>query len=230
MRSLLIVALLLGGCGGQSGQEPAKTASSPAPVTAPPVQSAHQRAVTKADETLGIKPGEKLAATIHTSMGDIHCDLWPDKAPVTVTNFVQLAEGTKPWTDPTSGDQRTDSLYDGTVFHRVIDGFMIQGGDPTGTGRGGPGYRFDDEIAPDVHFDQPGILAMANAGPNTNGSQFFITDSEPRWLDGHYNIFGKCDLPVVQKIISQPKKPVSRGKPSEPVNAVKIVHIDIQRG
>lgn len=126
-------------------------------------------------------------ATLHTSLGDIEVVLFPDKAPETVANFVGLAEGDKA-TNPTTGDDR---FYDGTIFHRVIKDFMIQGGDPEGTGRGGPGYTFDDEIHPDLIFDEPGKLAMANSGPNTNGSQFFITTVPTPWLDGMHTIFGE---------------------------------------
>ena len=119
---------------------------------------------------------EELYATLQTSKGDIRIKLFPDHAPKTVDNFVGLADGSRAWTDPATGKQVDGRpLYDGTVFHRVISGFMIQGGDPTGTGRGGPGYQFADEFHPELQFDKPYLLAMANAGPGTNGSQFFIT-------------------------------------------------------
>ncbi len=133
---------------------------------------------------------ETIYATLRTSMGDIVVKLLPEKAPKTVENFVGLAEGTREWTDPRSGQKVKKPLYDGTVFHRVIPDFMIQGGDPLGTGTGGPGYRFADEIGPDNAFDAPGKLAMANAGPNTNGSQFFITEVPTRHLDRGHTIFG----------------------------------------
>ncbi len=126
---------------------------------------------------------EQLYATFQTSMGEIVVKLLPEKAPKTVENFVGLAEGTKEWTDPRSGAKQKKPLYDGTIFHRVIPEFMIQGGDPLGTGTGGPGYKFGDEIGPDNRFAKPGLLAMANAGPNTNGSQFFITEVPTPWLD-----------------------------------------------
>jgi len=135
---------------------------------------------------------EQIYATFKTSMGDIVVKLLPEKAPITVENFVGLAEGTKEWTDPRSGQKQTGTpLYDGTVFHRVIPDFMIQGGDPLGTGTGGPGYRFQDEIGPDNKFSKPGLLAMANAGPGTNGSQFFITEVPTPWLDKGHTIFGE---------------------------------------
>ena len=166
---------------------------------------------------LAIGRTDKLRAKFDTSMGPIDCELLPQVAPNTVLNFVALAEGKKEWTDPKSGEKTKEPLYDGTKFHRVIKNFMIQGGDPLGTGQGGPGYRFGDEVWPDVRFDRPGVLAMANAGPNTNGSQFFITNSKPSHLNGRHTIFGLCDLETVVKIMdvevggadgSTPKKDV----------------------
>jgi peptidyl-prolyl cis-trans isomerase A (cyclophilin A) len=134
---------------------------------------------------------EQLYATFKTSVGEIVLKLFPEKAPKTVENFVSLAEGTKEWSDPKSGQKAKRPLYDGTIFHRVIPDFMIQGGDPLGTGTGGPGYKFADEIGPDNKFAKPGLLAMANAGPNTNGSQFFITEVPTPWLDKGHTIFGE---------------------------------------
>ncbi len=132
-----------------------------------------------------------LTATLNTNQGTIKLRLFPDQAPKTVRNFVELAEGTRKWTDPRSGAQTSDPLYNGTLFHRVIPDFMIQGGDPLGTGTGGPGYKFGDEIHPDLAFDRPYLLAMANAGPGTNGSQFFITVAPTPWLTGKHTIFGE---------------------------------------
>ncbi len=134
---------------------------------------------------------DPLHATFKTSLGDIVIRLLPDKAPKTVENFLGLAEGTKEWTHPGTGKKGTAPLYDGTVFHRVIPEFMIQGGDPTATGTGGPGYRFADEIGPDNKFDRPGLLAMANSGPNTNGCQFFITEVPTPHLNRGHTIFGE---------------------------------------
>ncbi|WP_250446435.1 peptidylprolyl isomerase [Actinotalea sp. C106] len=141
-----------------------------------------------------------MFATLHTTAGDIRIELFPNHAPKTVRNFTGLAQGTQSWKDPSSGAERTDSLYDGTVFHRVISGFMIQGGDPLGTGTGGPGYTFDDEIHPELVFDKPYLLAMANAGKRrdpvtgevggTNGSQFFISVTPTPHLNGKHTIFG----------------------------------------
>jgi peptidyl-prolyl cis-trans isomerase A (cyclophilin A) len=134
---------------------------------------------------------DPIHATFQTSAGDIVVKLLPEKAPRTVENFLGLAEGTREWTDPRSGQKVKTPLYDGTVFHRVIPDFMIQGGDPLGTGTGGPGYKFGDEIGPDNKFDRAGLLAMANAGPNTNGSQFFITEVPTPHLNRGHTIFGE---------------------------------------
>jgi peptidyl-prolyl cis-trans isomerase A (cyclophilin A) len=130
-------------------------------------------------------------ATLKTSAGDIRVKLLPEHAPKTVANFVELATGKRTWRDPKSGKDRNDALYDGTIFHRVIKDFMIQGGDPLGTGTGGPGYQFEDEVKGGPSFDRPGLLAMANAGPNTNGSQFFITEVPTPHLNRGHTIFGE---------------------------------------
>jgi peptidyl-prolyl cis-trans isomerase A (cyclophilin A) len=134
---------------------------------------------------------QQLFATLKTNQGDIRIELYPDHAPKTVANFVELAEGSREWTDPRNGAKSTAPLYDGTQFHRVISGFMIQGGDPLGTGTGGPGYRFADEFHPELQFSEPYMLAMANAGPNTNGSQFFLTVGATSWLNFKHTIFGR---------------------------------------
>ena len=173
---------------------------------------------------LDLGPTDKLAATFHTTAGDIRCDLFLDQTPVTVLNFVQLAEGTKEWTTP-EGQKVTKPLYNGTPFHRVIPNFMIQGGDPKGNGSGGPGYNFEDEFDPELRFDKPGQLAMANRGPRTNGSQFFITDSAPKHLNDKHTIFGQCgNMDVVKAIINAPAK---RTKPDEPV---LVKSVEIHRG
>jgi peptidyl-prolyl cis-trans isomerase A (cyclophilin A) len=132
-----------------------------------------------------------LIATLRTNLGSVVVRLFPDHAPKTVRNFTELAEGGREWTNPTTGATSKDRLYDGTIFHRVIAGFMIQGGDPLGTGRGGPGYQFADEFHPDLTFSRPYLLAMANAGPGTNGSQFFITTVPTPHLNGKHTIFGE---------------------------------------
>lgn len=162
-------------------------------------------------------------AVFETSMGTITCTLFNDKAPLTVQNFVGLAEGTKKWKNPVSGATKENTpLYDGTIFHRVIPDFMIQGGDPAGNGTGDPGYKFKDEIS-DLRFDQPGRLAMANSGPNTNGSQFFITEVPTPHLNGKHTIFGQCDnISLIQKIARVPRNAMDK-----PVTPVRIVHVKI---
>ena len=132
-----------------------------------------------------------LTATLRTNQGTIVVRLFPDQAPQTVQNFVDLAEGSRQWRDPKSGQATQARLYDGTIFHRVIPQFMIQGGDPLGSGRGGPGYEFADEFRPELSFDRPYLLAMANAGPGTNGSQFFITHVATEYLDPKHTVFGQ---------------------------------------
>ncbi len=148
-------------------------------------------------------------AVLDTSLGRMTCQFYQKQAPMAVANFIGLAEGTKNWTDPvTKQMERHKPYYDGTIFHRVIPEFMIQGGDRTGTGMGDPGYTFNDEINPDLNFDRPGRLAMANSGPNTNGSQFFITETAYPSLDQHYTLFGQCDdasVAVVRAIARVPR-------------------------
>ena len=162
--------------------------------------------------------------TMKTSKGDIHIRLFNDRAPKTVENFLGLATGTKAWTNPKTGKQEEGkSMYEGTIFHRCIPNFMIQGGDPTGTGMGGPGYRFEDEFHQSLKFDRPGLLAMANAGPNTNGSQFFITVVPTSWLNNKHTIFGEVieGMKVVEDIINAPKG--AQDRPKEPVSIVSIL-------
>src|SRR3990172_5230118 len=158
------------------------------------------------------KVSEPLYATFKTSMGDIVVRLYEDKAPKTVENFVGLATGTKEWTDPKTGQKVKRPLYSGTIFHRVIPNFMIQGGDPLGSGRGGPGYRLNDEFHPDLKHNKPGILSMANAGPNTNGSQFFITTVPTPHLDNRHSVFGEVvkGQEVVVAIGNVPRGPGDR--------------------
>jgi peptidyl-prolyl cis-trans isomerase A (cyclophilin A) len=167
-----------------------------------------------------------LLATITTSLGDIRVELFPNHAPATVRNFVGLADGTGEWTNPRTGGKGEGALYDGTVFHRVIANFMIQGGDPLGTGTGGPGYRFKDEIHPELQFSRPYLLAMANAGPGTNGSQFFITVTETPWLNAKHTIFGEVadaeSRAVVDAIASTPVGAMDR-----PVTDVVIERITV---
>jgi peptidyl-prolyl cis-trans isomerase A (cyclophilin A) len=173
-----------------------------------------------------------LHATLHTNHGDIRVELFPDHAPKTVANFVELAEGAREWTDPRTKERTKARLYDGTVFHRIIPGFMIQAGDPLGQGIGGPGYQFDDEIHPELSFSRPYILAMANAGKQmgrgTNGSQFFITVAPTTWLQGKHTIFGEvadeASRAVVEKLAQ-----VRTGSGDRPVEDVTLDSVTIDR-
>jgi peptidyl-prolyl cis-trans isomerase A (cyclophilin A) len=169
---------------------------------------------------------ETLTATLQTSQGRVVIRLFPDHAPKTVRNFVELAEGGRQWTDPRTGRETTSKLYDGTIFHRVIPDFMIQGGDPLGSGRGGPGYEFADEIHPDLRFDRAYLLAMANAGPGTNGSQFFITVVPTPWLNGKHTIFGEVieGADVVDRISR-----LKTGSQDRPVDDVTIESVTVDR-
>ncbi len=173
--------------------------------------------------------GKDLFAVIHTTKGDVTLKLFSTDAPKTVKNFVGLASGEKEWKNPATGETVKGSpLYNGTIFHRVIPGFMIQGGDPLGSGRGDPGYRFEDETQSGRTFDKVGLLAMANAGPNTNGSQFFITTSMPTYLNGRHTIFGEVvkGYDVVEAISNVPRGPADR--PNTPVTISKIDLFDAQ--
>jgi len=161
-----------------------------------------------------------------TSMGSFSVKLFPDHAPTTVANFVDLATGKREWKDPNDGQRKSDPLYDGTIFHRVIPDFMIQGGDPAGTGMGGPGYRFEDECPPgSPSFDRPGLLAMANAGPNTNGSQFFVTVKPTPWLTGKHTIFGEVTegMDVVDAIATAPT-----GAQDKPTTDIVLERVEIE--
>jgi peptidyl-prolyl cis-trans isomerase A (cyclophilin A) len=196
---------------------PAKQSTSPSPAagTKTPVHHAAS--------------GEPTAV-FDTTAGTLRCTLFEKETPQTVANFIGLATGTKDWKNPVSGANKHGvPLYDGTIFHRVIPDFMIQGGDPAGNGSGDPGYKFKDEIVPTLMFDRPGRLAMANSGPNTNGSQFFITEVPTPHLNGRHTIFGQCDdasVALVKEIARMAKDP-SNDKPFRPI---KIKHITIVRG
>jgi peptidyl-prolyl cis-trans isomerase A (cyclophilin A) len=168
-----------------------------------------------------------LLAHFTTSEGNFTAKLFDERAPHTVANFVGLAEGTKEWTDPRTGKKTTTPYYNGTVFHRVIDGFMIQGGDPLGQGTGGPGYTFADEFSPTLRHDKSGVLSMANRGPNTNGGQFFVTLAPTPWLDDRHSIFGEVveGMDVVKKIGS-----TATSKPGDrPVKPITIESLTIER-
>jgi len=213
--SLVIISLTTG-C--ERGQE--KQAATERPAAANGTTPQKPEAAEETDENA------KLYATIETNLGTIKAELFPDKAPKTVRNFVELAEGKKMWTHPFSGQKTKRPFYDGLTFHRVIPGFMIQGGDPLGTGTGGPGYKFEDEIVPELKFDKPGRLAMANAGPNTNGSQFFITVAPAPHLNGKHTIFGQVveGQAAANKIANVP-----RGANNKPINAVIMRKVTIER-
>lgn len=194
-------------------------------------------ATTQAGATKPVAPAAKPStsaaaeptAIIDTTAGKLTCTLFPDKAPIGVANFIGLATGTRDWKNPVSGATKHGvPLYDGTIFHRVIPEFMIQGGDPAGTGSGDPGYKFKNEVSSDLLFDRPGRLAYANSGPDTNGSQFFITEdvAHSRHLSGSYTIFGQCDdasVTLVKEIARMARDP----RNDKPFRAVKINHITI---
>jgi peptidyl-prolyl cis-trans isomerase A (cyclophilin A) len=225
-----------------TGELPAEPVGKPpktAPTPAPPDKGEDVRAPTAADlaeYTKDIKGAGKLVAAIETSMGTFHCELFGDKAPMTVANFVGLATGKKPWTNPRTGDiARGLPYFDGIMFHRVIPGFMIQGGDPLGAGIGGPGYKFADEFVDDLKMG-PGAMAMANAGPVTNGSQFFIMEGERPDLVHRHTIFGQCkETDLVTKITHVPvmcsnmteRCPQETG--DRPQTPVTITHITFSR-
>jgi peptidyl-prolyl cis-trans isomerase A (cyclophilin A) len=187
-------------------------------------KSASSAPVHKATASGGAAASEPTAI-IHTTAGDLHCTLFPKVAPIGVENFIALASGTKDWTSPVSHTKKHGvPLYDGTIFHRVIPSFMIQGGDPAGNGTGDPGYKFKNETSPSLTFERPGRLAYANAGPDTNGSQFFITEVPYPSLNGGYTIFGQCDDAAVELV----KKIARMGTDGErPLHPVKITHIEI---
>ena len=215
--------------------------------TTPPTGTAPKAGAKTASKAAPAKASP--TAIIHTSAGDLKCTLFPDKAPKAVANFVGLAKGTKPWKDPATGKTiHGKPLYDGVIFHRTIPEFMIQGGDPSGSGSGDIGFEFEDELHPDLLFDKPGRLAMANRGPNTNSSQFFITEKEVPFLNpcldpngcmggrrapnSGYTIFGQCDddsVELVKKIARMPcgGGMTCNGNNSRPANPVKISHIEI---
>ena len=171
-----------------------------------------------------------MEATLHTNHGDITVELYPNHAPETVANFVGLATGKREWTHPKTGEKTSDPLYDGVIFHRVIPGFMIQGGDPIGMGTGGPGYQFDDEIHPELAFTEPYLLAMANAGKSrgrgTNGSQFFITVAPTEWLTGTHTIFGKV-ADDQSKAVVDDIAAVATGPGDRPVEDVVIESVTV---
>ncbi len=214
---------------------PEKNAATPAPAPPPATEVAPAAAPTPggdpaggkftlAEATAGLTGKGDLIADIKTSKGTLECKLYEDKAPNTVANFIGLARGLRPWKNPSGAWVKT-AAYDGTTFHRIIKGFMIQGGDPEGTGKGEPGYVIPDEIWPGAKHDQRGQICMANRGPNTNGMQFFITDGAPAHLDGGYTIFGKCGPDSVVETLAG--VPVTGERPADPP---KIEKVTVRRG
>ena len=195
--------------------------------------------ISSSQTTTGAKPAAKKpmaaiyappTAVIDTTAGKLRCTLFPKQAPIGVANFIGLARGTKDWTDPQGKKVHGKSLYDGTIFHRVIPEFMIQGGSPSGQGDGSPGFEFQNETSPDLTFNQPGRLAYANAGPGTNGSQFFITEVAYPSLDGNYTIFGQCDdasVEIVKKIARMPRDRTPGPQEDRPSDPIKVNHITI---
>ncbi|MEO3972748.1 peptidylprolyl isomerase [Streptomyces sp. CAU 1734] len=171
---------------------------------------------------------EQLYATLKTNRGDIEIRLLPNHAPKTVRNFVELAKGEREWTNPDTGEVSKAPLYDGTVFHRVIKGFMIQGGDPLGNGTGGPGYKFPDEFHPELAFTKPYLLAMANSGPGTNGSQFFITVSPTGWLTGKHTIFGEVTGKAGTAVVDGIANTETNQRTDRPVDDVVIESVVVE--
>jgi peptidyl-prolyl cis-trans isomerase A (cyclophilin A) len=222
----LALTLAAGGCQKESKEasEAPQSARPPLPATA-----SAPLASDLAKYTEGLEGEGTLMTRITTNQGVIHCELFEKGAPLTVANFVGLARGLHPFKNPKSGQVEQRPFYDGLIFHRVIPKFMIQGGDPLGMGSGGPGYKFANEVSDALKHDRPGIMSMANSGPNTNGSQFFITELAKSYLDGGYNVFGECmEIDVVGKIARVDKR---GSKPSTPVvmEKVEIFRDDIKK-
>jgi peptidyl-prolyl cis-trans isomerase A (cyclophilin A) len=219
MRIGLSICLLI-----SAACSPAWSQTTPAPMTTP----AKKPAATTAAKPAVAAPAHPTAI-IETTAGKLTCTLFPDVAPIGVANFIGLAQGSKDWTNPVSHAKKHGvPLYDGTIFHRVIPDFMIQGGDPAGTGSGEVGFEFKNETSPTLKFDRPGRLAYANAGPGTNGSQFFITEVPYPSLNGGYTLFGQCDEPSIA-LVKQIAR-MGRDSNDRPYRPVKIIHIVITKG
>ncbi len=232
---LLALALALGSGSAMAQSQPASPTSpvpqSPTPQTQPapaPSSDALPDAPSTTSQAKAPVTPTGPTAVIDTSMGRLTCKLYDQQAPVTVANFIGLSDGSKDWTDPkTLQKVHGQPFYNGTTFHRVIPGFMIQGGDKLGDGRGDPGYLFKDEFDPTLTFDEPGRLAMANSGPSTNGSQFFVTEEPVPQLDGKHTIFGQCDAHTVLLVASIAR--VERNQDDKPNTPVVINKITIVR-
>lgn len=207
MKSILLCAILALTCGVSEAKDAKKETK-------------------KEDKKTDAKKGQNMFAVFETNLGTFKVKLFANEAPKTVENFVGLVEGTKEWTDPKTGKKEKKPFYNGLTFHRVIKGFMLQGGDPAGNGTGGPGYQFGDEFHPELKHSKPGILSMANAGPGTNGSQFFVTVAATPWLDGKHSVFGEVveGMDVVKKI-----EVVKTGPNDKPVEPVIMKTVKIER-
>src|SRR5579872_5323969 len=220
MRKTFAILVIIMAASAAWGQASSATQTAPA---AKPGTAAKPSGAAKPVVHTSTKP----TAIIKTTAGNMTCTLFPDKAPIGVANFIGLASGTKDWKNPVSGATKHGvPLYDGTIFHRVIPNFMIQGGDPAGNGSGDPGYKFKNEVSSDLLFDRPGRLAYANSGPDTNGSQFFITEVPTPHLNGGYTIFGQCDEPTVA-LVKQIARMATDPRNDRPFRPVKITHISI---
>jgi peptidyl-prolyl cis-trans isomerase A (cyclophilin A) len=228
MRMLLIALSLAATAVAAAGQDAPASTPTPASPAAPAFVADKEMTAELAHTTLGTP--ERPIAVIETTEGTFRCVLFKNEAPETVANFIGLAFGSKDWTDPATGmNKHNVPLYTATIFHRVIPNFMIQGGDPLGTGTGDPGYNFKDEFSDDLQFDRPGRLAMANSGPHTNGSQFFITEVPTPHLNGKHTIFGQCDnVDLVERIAREPRDP-RNDKPENPVGIIKIGFEGVKR-
>jgi peptidyl-prolyl cis-trans isomerase A (cyclophilin A) len=225
--SFIVIACAAASAFAQQSPQTTQPAAQPATQTAPPAAQTPAAALPDAPEATAVIPNGPTVV-MDTSMGRITCQFFQKQAPIAVANFIGLAEGTKDWTDPATNKVVHHKRYfDGTTFHRVIPQFMIQGGDPTGTGTGGPGYAFNDEFDPNLNFDVPGRLAMANSGPNTNGAQFFVTEQAYASLNQTYTIFGQCDdasVAVVKTITA-----VDRDGNDKPLTPVLLQKVTIVR-
>ena len=225
---LLVFASLLSACSATPvSPAPINETQNPSLSPSPTATPSPTIASKTTSELLNLKPNPKMHATFKTSQGSIKVELFFDKAPNTVANFVALSEGTKDWVDPQTGKTVSGKpLYNGTIFHRVIKDFMVQGGDPLGNGTGGPGYKFADEFDPSLTFEKPFMLAMANSGVNTNGSQFFITTVPTTWLNGKHTIFGKVieGMDIVTAISNTPTN-----QSDQPVKQITLNSVTIER-
>lgn len=217
--------LVVVGFKAESQTPPAPAATETKSPSTDPKKDSNNKSDSKSEKSKQ-KKVKDMIAKFETNKGTFKIKLFHDKAPKTVENFVGLAEGTKEFTDPSTGAKTKKPFYDGLIFHRVIPNFMIQGGDPKGNGTGGPGYQFGDEIVADLKHDKPGILSMANAGPGTNGSQFFVTVAKTPWLDGKHTVFGEV-IEGMDVVMAISTAKASQDRPVEPIT-IKTLKIERQ--